>query len=493
MKDKIIIYVFIIYFFSRLFFLQSLPIFNDEAIYLHWGFLMTQNPNNAFFSLFDGKPPLFLWLLGYFQKLPLDPLITGRLVSILFGSITLLGLLKTAKLLKFSLQAQIILAIVYITNPVALFFDRLAILDSAISTIFIWVVYFSLKIYQSATNNQQSNNFYLYSILLGLVQGLGLWFKGTANFFLFLPFILPILSFIFVRDFKRTRLMFIQFLASFFLAQIIFLPLRLQPLFNLYQQREQDFLLNLKEAVSLTNIFSHFQVASLNFLIFVSLPVLIVFFAGLGNYYKKHKEITLFLFFSAFVPLIYEMIFARYFLFRYYLFTILPLLILSAYQLPLFKKQFVLTFSVLFLPAIISLFIILRPYQSLITLSFSSSQKNDMASYVLGWPSGWGVKETADWLNQESKRNPIIVLVRADSGNPEDAMFVYLRNNKNIFIGAINRPLTQSDLVKQEVPIYFVSRGEQYLGMKDFLEEKALFKKPGNSGEFVGIYRITDH
>ena len=121
--------------------------------------------------------------------------------------------------------------------------------------------------------------------------------------------------------------------------------------------------------------------------------------------------------------------------------------------------------------------------------------KSDLSQYFIGWSSGYGVKEAADFLVEKSKDKDIVVFARIESGNPTDALFAYLRdvpyvavtsekyfwekvyNNKE-FIDDPNRP-----------DLYFVSRGKSMGDMSLVTSEVIRFTKPLDP-EFIGIYKI---
>lgn len=447
---------------------------------------MVNFPNQAFFSLFDGKPPFILWFFGLFQRLPIDPLISGRLVSAIFGFLTLLGILKICQLLKFSQRDQIIAGMLYIFSPLTLFFDRLAILDSPVSTIFIWVLYFSLKISQSKTLNIK------YPIILGLVQAVGIWIKGTARFFLFLPFVIPVLTILIDKNKKKAGREVVSFFISFVLAQILFLPIRLQPLFPIFQKRESDFLLPLSQIFN-PLVWSSHLLLLLFTLTFLVTPFVIIFcFWGFHRFFLQDKKSALILLLFSAIPLTFEIFFARFLISRYFLFSLLPIFIFSAYGLENLKrlKYLFLTLTLL-IPISISISLISSPFLTLKTLSQNKILAQDLEQYFIGWTSGYGVKETANFLAEESKKGPIIVLLRNDSGNPEDGMFVYLQRNKNIiFAQATQKPKPEELKALSKFPIFFVSRGPQFLEMEDWLQEKSIFKKPLGE-EFVGVYKVS--
>src|SRR5476649_1760995 len=80
------------YFLLRLIFLNKLPIFTDEAIYLRWAQIALHDSSWRFISLTDGKQPMFVWFAMIFIKFIHDPLLAGRLVSVTAGFFTLIGL-----------------------------------------------------------------------------------------------------------------------------------------------------------------------------------------------------------------------------------------------------------------------------------------------------------------------------------------------------------------------------------------------------------------
>ena len=159
------------------------------------------------------------------------------------------------------------------------------------------------------------------------------------------------------------------------------------------------------------------------------------------------------------------------------------------------QKWFKTTAIVLFsISVIISLLLIINPltyYSSY--LGFYSSIKGDFSQYVVGWPSGYGVKEAVNWLKKEAKDKPLFVFLRLNSGNPDDALIVYLRKEKNVKIIPV---IYLDDILKQikevkmtKVSLYYISRGNQLANLENRLSEKIRFKKPLDD-EYVGIYSI---
>ena len=96
-ENKLILLLTLFYFVIRIINLTKLPIFNDESIYLDWGYREIHNPGFLYYSLYDAKQPLLMWIFGIFESIFYSPLFMGRLVSVLAGLLTLIGIYKVAK------------------------------------------------------------------------------------------------------------------------------------------------------------------------------------------------------------------------------------------------------------------------------------------------------------------------------------------------------------------------------------------------------------
>src|SRR3989344_1978316 len=80
------------YLITRLYGIMSLPLFTDEAIYTRWSQIARYDANWRFISLTDGKQPSFVWFDMIVMRLANDPLLAGRLVSVLAGIVALVGI-----------------------------------------------------------------------------------------------------------------------------------------------------------------------------------------------------------------------------------------------------------------------------------------------------------------------------------------------------------------------------------------------------------------
>ena len=119
-------YLLLIFFFYLIFnslFLTRLPIFNDEAIYLDWGWTAAHWPGYLYQSMTDGKQPLMLWFFGIASNFSSDPLLSGRFISVLFGGFSLIGLYLIAKTL-FNEKVGYFSAIIFALTPIFVFYNR---------------------------------------------------------------------------------------------------------------------------------------------------------------------------------------------------------------------------------------------------------------------------------------------------------------------------------------------------------------------------------
>src|SRR3972149_7168662 len=128
----------------RVYNLNSLPVFGDEAIYLRWAQVMRADPTLRFLPLSDGKQPLFMWAVIPFFKIFSDPLIAGRIVSVFSGLGTVIGIFVLTQLLFKSRKMSLLASLIYAISPFSIFFDRLALADSMLSMFGVWALVFGI-------------------------------------------------------------------------------------------------------------------------------------------------------------------------------------------------------------------------------------------------------------------------------------------------------------------------------------------------------------
>jgi hypothetical protein len=131
----------ILFLTTRLPGLLTLPLFNDEAVYLYRA---QQFPAQLQFTVHDGKL-IHELLLAPLARLPWDPLLTGRLLSVLCGWLTVVGLWFSGKIIA-NHAAGIFAGLLYIFSPLAIMHDRLAIPDAMLGSMASFLLAASLRL-----------------------------------------------------------------------------------------------------------------------------------------------------------------------------------------------------------------------------------------------------------------------------------------------------------------------------------------------------------
>ncbi len=490
-NHKLLLLFSIIYFISRFTNLTILPIFNDEAIYLDWGHKSLHLPNNLFFSLYDAKQPLLIWLFGIVQEIISDPLVAGRGVSIAAGFLTLVGLYTLGKKL-FSISVGYIAVFCYIINPFFLFFDRQALMESTIACIGVWACYFFLHLQKT----QQSK----WSILLGTVLGIGFLVKGSSIIFIMTILVIS-LSLLF---YKKKNLkgngknIFLIFIFVFGINTILFS----QKIFWQTLYTNNRFSFTLQELLNFPILQWIKNLREVGEIAFWHLTPVVFFLTCFGIvlflFNKKSNErviVSLFVVTILFVVLLTRNIMPRYVV------SFFPLVCLfSASALHfLWKKYTSVSVALGFLAFVSCLFLSVQlafsPYGYFLSLEkvTAFSQKEE---YVTMWPSGYGVVNSVTTIKMLAKDEKIYVGVRPDAGNPESAMFAYFNGSKLVQPTYINSTIIHpwadynNNCIRMRTAFYFVSRENETAGLDMFFEKEIeTFYKPEKKS-YIKLYKI---
>src|SRR5262249_30234051 len=131
--------ILLLYLLARLPNLLSIPLSHDEAVYM---LRATKFPAMLWWTLGEGK---FLQelLLAAMVRIPGDPLLFSRLVSVASGLGTLAVILLIARSLGRPL-AGIIAGVLYVGAPMAALHDRLAMSDSLLTLVACLVLWASI-------------------------------------------------------------------------------------------------------------------------------------------------------------------------------------------------------------------------------------------------------------------------------------------------------------------------------------------------------------
>lgn len=500
-KNEIILSVVILlfYFFLRLIYLDRLPIFTDEAIYVRWAQIALNDSSWRFISLTDGKQPMFIWVTVAFMKFIEDPLLSGRLVSVMAGFFTMTGLFFLTYELFKSKTMSFLTTILYIFYPMAQVYDRIALYDSMVATFSVWALYLSVHLVKKVSLD--------VAYTLGFVIGAGILTK-TSNFFsiYLLPFTLILFNF--KKKPVLKRLIKFLLLAGFSstVAYGLYNILRLSPLFEMIRAKNAIFVYPLSEWVQ--HPFTFF-VGNLNGLLswlieYLTLPYIVLILISLILIRKDFKEKAILILYFL-LPFIALALFGRVIFPRFIYFMSLYLLPLASwglnylinrsmnytkinYKLGKIKSVVVVaTFVFIWYPGLVSLQFALNPVAAKIA-------KADNSQYVNSWSAGWGVKESIDFFKQQSKNKKIFIATEGTFGLLPAALEMYLVTDKNIIIKGywpVNDVEKEILDYAKKMPTYFVFYQKEHIKIPSTFPLKLLFQvKQGNTEYYYRVYQV---
>jgi len=425
--------------FLRLFRLNLIPVFADEAIYVRWAQVMRVEPSLRFLPLSDGKQPLFMWGVIPFLKLIADPLTAGRVVSIITGLGTTVGVFVLTMTLFNSRKASLLASLLYALSPFAVFFDRMALVDSMLSFFGVWSLTFAILAMRRTDLG--------LAFLSGSALGGALLTKSPALFFvLFLP-----ASLIFI-PFKTKKRRVVNLLKGFGLlgavlivAIVMYNILRLGENFHMIGIRNYDYVYPFGHLLELPfdPFVSHVNRALEWFETMGPAGLLVLTTIGtVVNLPKFKKEIFILLLWGV-VPVLVQAEFAKVFTSRYIFFSLPPLVVLAASVLKRIKKPpyvyGVYTLVVFFFIQIVLFYV---PF-------FYDPTKADWPErdgYLADWTAGTGIKNAAALVKEKRDANPskqIVVGTEGYFGTLPDGLQIYLEREPNIVVIGVGLDLKE--------------------------------------------------
>lgn len=462
--------VIVFFFGSRLVNLTLIPVFCDEAIYIRWSQVMRAEPTLRFLPLSDGKQPLFMWLTIPFLKVFSDPLFASRLLSVLAGFLSLVGVFLLALRLFEVPKIALLSALFYAIIPYTFFFDRMALVDSLLSAFGIWVLYLGVLLVEYRRLD--------LAMITGMVLGGALITKSPAMFF---AIMLPICLIIRLNEFRKSPLQLIKLGALFFVVYLfafgIYNVLRLGPNFHMIAIRSRDYVFGIDELRSHLHdpIIFHLQDISKWFPDLFTRPVYVLIFVGIiWSFVNKERVGPLVLLSWSLIPLLTQSIFARVFTPRYLLFTTYPLVIFAAfgfYRLVRFLKAKLWVTGV-FLIFLVS-FSLWYDWLLMTDPQRAPLPRKMRSGYLEEWTSGYGIVQVANFIKNKAKEGKVAVGTEGFFGTLPDGLQIYLEKVPNVEIFGVGQPI-------REVPESLRERAEKmptYLLVNDtrmFVQDDSL-------------------
>lgn len=486
---RVLLFLCCLFFILRMWNLSILPIFNDEAVHIDWGYKELHG-NGLFYSLFDAKQPLLMWLFGLSQLVVPDPLIAGRLVSVLFGLASLVGIYKLSEYV-FTKKIALYSACAYICTPLFVFFDRQALMEGPLVAISIWSIYLYLKIWHKPSVSK--------AIALGAVLAAGFFIKTTALFFL-LALIAVFLYEIIVQKRKYAGPLKASLLLALSVSQLLLAPLYFQPQFWSTLSRTAERSLGFKDLISLP--FSQWwqtitAVAQITWW-HLTPPLVILAIIGAWRvyiYHYKKKAHHRALWMYADLIIFFYILTARSSPVRYIvpLLAFTPILVGAALA---YLEKWKLAFIGALISLCVPLFLIFQLYTNPLNYFAIMSQFTPYSQkdeYVTAWPAGYGVTELLSEVRKKVGAGTGVVAARADAGIPESAVFSYLNGDRQllpIFLDTTVAPLVlKYECIQSNKPFFFVSRDTQLGGLEAFLTEQGRIQKPEGKSS-LGLYTL---
>ncbi len=424
----------------RLFNLTILPVFADEAIYIRWSQVMVSEPTLRFLPLSDGKQPLFMWILMFLVRRFSDPLFIGRLLSVMSGLATLLGIFFISLTLFKSPKAALTSAVLYAVSPFTVFFDRMALVDSMLAMFTTWTFLFAIL---TAKTGYPS-----LAMLTGFALGAATLTKSPA---IFVAFLLPTVWLL--SKFPKNRKKFLihcfyasgLLLATYFIALMLYNIQRLGPNFQMLTSRTKDYVFPLSHLwQNPRDPFIFYFHRGLQWIgIMGPWGIFIILSLALITNSRKLLKEKLILFLWFIFPFVVQAMFAKVFTARYILYTLPPLYILAGLAITSKNKIFIklATFSLAFFVAQSLVY-----NHKLLTKPESANlPRSERSGYLEEWTAGTGIYEAADFIKSEHLKNPdkkIVVGTEGYFGTLPDGLQIYLESVPNVTVIGIGLGIT---------------------------------------------------
>lgn len=433
----------------RLYNLTLIPVFGDEAIYIRWSQVMNSVPSLRFLPLSDGKQPLYMWILMFLVNRFTDPLWIGRMVSVVSGIITFFGIGILSHILFSDKKISLISMSFWAVSPFALFYDRLALVDSLLTLFFVWTFIFGVL----ASKKLRLD----YAMLAGFLMGFAALTKSPA---LLLALLYPatyILSSWPERKTKEwigkmeivhlVKLVLLTF-TTYIIAYGMYNILRLGDNFQLIGSRNLDYVYPYNHIFNspldplvpnLQAVFDWIWRMGPGLISVFALLFIIQFFTKRYFLLKKRIPANIaFVFILFVIPILINAEYAKVLAPRYILYSIPFLYIFSALffkdfdlKTPLMKKVLVFGLSMWTAQALAF------DYKLLTNPKVAALPKIEKEGFLEEWTSGYGIKESSEIIVSEYKTNPqnrIVVGTEGYFGTLPNGLQMYLNPYPEITI-----------------------------------------------------------
>ena len=392
--------------------LTILPVFADEAIYIRWSQFFGREPfKYLFFPLYDGKTPLYIWILGVFSKLSLDPLLISRGISVGISLICGIVIARLVELLADKKNTFNPALFIWTILPFSFIYSRLALIDMLLT---LWL---SLSIYYYFQVLLRLKHGGLYPIVPGIFWGLALITKTSA--FYFLPVYLVL--YLFTQIKKQTKFETRELglgLLGFMMGSGMLLVMAFSPLFPFLFQRGADFTFSIQEIASNLPHITATNVQRMGKWLLLYCSPLILLSLMLMRSKKLGDQLLLI---GLLVWLLPFLVTGKVLSSRYILPSLIFIVPLMTITLSTLASKIRIIVALLFIGYCMywNYFLIFRPNAAPFPIE-------DRVQFLTDWSSGHGIKESADFFLEIAKTQKVLVATEGFFGTLPDGLMIYL-------------------------------------------------------------------
>ncbi len=488
--------IFLVFCFFRFYNLDTLAIFNDEAIYLNWAQSIEKDfSQNKFISLSDGKPFLHYWLLVPGLKVFNQPLYAGRLTSGITAILGFILICVLSYILFKSFLITILTASFYSVLPFLVVYQRMVLVDVFVSIlgvlIFIFSWFFTKK--EIKNYNDWAKKIIYFIFLTGLFL-IGAILKQTS--FLFLgAAILSLNVFAWKNNSSIKNWLIVNFgiVFSFFISYFSFKLI--------IPEKYKFIFLNKAGSFFSFNIFSNIGknaqvlIETLGFYITPIVVFLLIWPLLTKKALNNKKKTKLYwLYFWGIAPFLFFTLFAKTLYTRFFLIGVPYLIILAGYSfkniLNRFQKKYIISLLILMvfiLPLAQSFLRVTQPLNFFWT-------KVDNKNFINFWSSGFALNNIKSFLQKHGKNNQLMFLNVYDLGFPMDYFKLYQNEFPNIKLTEINSSFINTIQKAKEIekvkPILLLlnpdrRKNHKYLEESDICKNKKIFYQPAKTSHYT--------
>ncbi len=487
LKDLLLLgLIILVYGATRIVNIEAWPQFSDEGIYIRWAKVAWRDSSWRFISITDGRQPLQTWatipLLKIFWP---NALLAGRMFSVVSGFAALMGTITLLYYL-WGKKAAYIGAVLYLCMPYFVFYDRMALVDSAVNAGFVWIVFFSIWLARERRLDT--------ALLFGIVGGITLLAKSSARLFLAVAATAPVL-FLSKKVFDvihKSVNYYILLAVSVSLSMLFYNVQRLSPFFHYVSQKNTTFVLTAGEFLqNPLTVFPHNIKIIPQYIAWEAGFVIVIFsILGLIRLFKNDRNLFFYVMFLFLIPFFVIAFMAKVVFPRYLIFNASLLIITATYFFHTYKSKYSA-----YLLGFLLLTMMLFDYPLLFDPAKASFPPIDRGQYIEGVTAVWGAEDLMDRMREASQSKPVLILAEGNFGLVGDVLDVYLRDGDRIEIRGL-WPLDEKHLLEaqadlsagKDVYIVFSHRIEFPPAWPMVLVKK--YDKP-NSEAALYLYKLT--